>query len=169
MQLITKNAALRSNLSRLIKKYSHISFAVAWASSGTDAFTQLLANRHKISKAVIGTHFYQTHPDVLDSFTDSSNVKFMLQPTGVFHPKVYVFWDDRGFEAVIGSANLTKGAMNTNAEVSTLISHEDSSTVKEELLKVIDGYCTAANTVDQDEARRYRNMNRTGFCGGFDS
>jgi len=158
VQLITTNTALRSHLSRLIKKYPNISFAVAWATSGTDAFTQLLANKHKITKAVIGTHFYQTHPDVLDSFTDSATVKFMLQPTGVFHPKVYVFWDDKGFEAVIGSANLTKGALNTNAEVSTLITHEDSPSLKDELLKVIDGYWTAAKRVDQAEAQRYRNI-----------
>ena len=158
MQLITTNTALRSNLSRLIKKYSNISFAVAWASSGTDVFTKLLEDKDKIRQAVIGTHFYQTHPDVLDSFADSQIVKFMLQPSGVFHPKVYAFWNDTSFEVLIGSANLTKGALNTNAEVSTLITHEDSPAIKDELLKVIEGYWIAAKTVDQDAAQRYRNI-----------
>lgn len=158
MQLITTNAALRSTPSRLIKSYPNISFAVAWATSGSDVFTRLVQDKSKITKAVIGTHFYQTHPDVLDVFTHSETVKFMLQPSGVFHPKIYAFWDAKGFEVLIGSANLTKGALNTNAEVTTLISHEDSPTIKDELLKVIEGYWFAAKTVDMAESDRYRNI-----------
>ena len=88
MKLITTNSGLRTNLVRLIKKYPNVAFAVAWASAGTDVFNELKKNKSNIHKAVIGTHFYQTHPDVLDVFVDSEKVKFMLQPKGVFHPKV---------------------------------------------------------------------------------
>ena len=63
MKLITTNADLRTNLSRLTKKYPNIAFAVAWASAGTEIFEKLSANRDRIHKAVIGTHFYQAHPD----------------------------------------------------------------------------------------------------------
>jgi len=90
VKLISTNTALRSNLLRLIKKYDHISFGTAWASAGTDVFAELKKAKAKITKGVIGTHFYQTHPDVLDEFVGSSQVKFVLQPEGVFHPKVFV-------------------------------------------------------------------------------
>jgi len=39
----------------------------------------------KIKRAVIGTDFYQTHPDVLDTFQGKTNVRFVLQPSGLFH------------------------------------------------------------------------------------
>ena len=35
------------------------------------------------------THFYQTHPDVLNAFIGSDTVKINHQPHGVFHPKAY--------------------------------------------------------------------------------
>jgi hypothetical protein len=63
MKLITTNADLRTNLSRLAKKYPNIAFAVAWASAGTEIFKELSANRNRIRKAVIGTHFYQMAVD----------------------------------------------------------------------------------------------------------
>lgn len=158
MKLITTNAGLRVNLARLIKKYPNVAFAVAWASAGTDVFNELKKNRSNIHKAVIGTHFYQTHPDVLDVFTDSEKVRFMLQPKGVFHPKVYLFWDKREWELLIGSANLTAGAMNQNSEVMTLISSASSDAVplKDEIIALIDGYFSGARTVGAGDAAAYR-------------
>ena len=109
MQLISNGTTFKAHLTRLFSKYSHASMAVAWASAGTDAFKSLLSQRSKVKHAVIGTHFYQTHPDVLDAFVGSDTTRFMLQPAGVFHPKVYCFHDSAGkeFEIIIGSANFT--------------------------------------------------------------
>ncbi|MGA2965044.1 MAG: hypothetical protein ABSD64_02460, partial [Terriglobales bacterium] len=76
MKLITSNSTLLGNLSRLIKTYPGVVFAVAWASANTPIFQQLIANPSRIKKAIIGTHFYQTHPDVLDAFVGSQNVRF---------------------------------------------------------------------------------------------
>lgn len=158
MKLITTNSGLRTNLARLIKKYPNVAFAVAWASAGTDVFNELKKNRWNIHKAVIGTHFYQTHPDVLDVFVDSEKVRFMLQPKGVFHPKVYLFWDKREWELLIGSANLTAGAMNQNSEVMTLISStsSDAAPLKDEIIALIDGYFSDARTVGAEDAAAYR-------------
>lgn len=158
MQLITTNTALRNNLSRLIGKYPNIALAVAWATSGTDVFNQLSAAKKKIKQAVIGTHFYQTHPDVLDTFVNSNIVKFMVQPSGVFHPKIYVFWDAGSFEILIGSANLTAGALNKNAEASALITSNDNPALKDEVLALIDGYSQTAKTVNKDDAAAYRRI-----------
>jgi len=158
MKLITTNADLRANLSRLIKKYENISFAVAWASSGTDVFKELSANQSRIRKAVIGTHFYQTHPNVLDTFTESNNVRFILQPKGVFHPKIYIFWSQKHWEALIGSANLTTGALNNNAEAMVLISDSDQATssLKEDFIILIDSYWNEASSVSESDAHSYR-------------
>lgn len=158
MDLITTNAGLKKCLARLTQKYANVAIAVAWASAGTEAFDALKRNRSRIRKAVIGTHFYQTHPDVLDAFAESDNVKFMLQPRGVFHPKVYLFWNDKKWELLIGSANLTAGAMNRNSEVMTLTTSEDQgvATLKAEILALIDGYWADARKVTPTDAASYR-------------
>src|SRR6267378_8234270 len=126
MKLITTNTTLVSTLSRLTRTYPNVAFAVAWASASTSVFKLLLKHSTRITKAVIGTHFYQTHPDVLDAFVGSENVRFVLQPTGVFHPKLYIFWNSKQWEALIGSANLTAGALSTNSEVMVLLSGVDN-------------------------------------------
>jgi HKD family nuclease len=158
MKLVTTNADLASNLSRLIKRYPNVAFAVAWASSGTKIFEELCANRARIRKAVIGTHFYQTHPDVLDTFAGSNDVRFVLLPLGVFHPKIYIFWDENHWELMIGSANLTAGALNRNSEAMVLISDIEagSSTLKEEVTNLIESYWDAARIVSKAEAISYR-------------
>lgn len=84
MKIISANAELSKQLKRLIKKYPKIAFATAWASAETEVFKALVQHETKIIRAVIGTHFYQTHPDVLDQFVGSAKVKFMLQPDGFF-------------------------------------------------------------------------------------
>ena len=157
MKLITTNATLRSNLLRLIKKHDHISFGTAWASAGTEVFAELVKSKGKITTGVIGTHFYQSHPDVLDEFVGSSQVKFVLQPEGVFHPKVFAFWTAKSWEVLIGSANLTAGAIKTNTELSTLITHEDGTPeLLDEVLATIKGY--KGRTISQADADRYRRI-----------
>jgi len=159
MKLISTNAALKSNLIRLSKKYPNISFGTAWASAGTEVFNELVQAKANIRCAVIGTHFYQTDPDVLDEFVGSLTVKFVLQPQGVFHPKVFAFWDDSSWEVLIGSANLTAGAITKNTELSTLISDKDGfPELLNDTLSIINGYTTDARTISQVEADNYRQI-----------
>src|SRR6478672_2681338 len=82
MKVISTNAELNRELLRLIGQYPRVAFATAWASAGTGVFKKLVKHEDRIVGAAIGTHFYQTHPDVLDQFVGSSKVKFMLQPSG---------------------------------------------------------------------------------------
>lgn len=65
MKLIVKGSILEELIIELTSKHDEVSFAVAWSSYGTSAFTLINQHREKIRRAVIGTHFYQTHPDVL--------------------------------------------------------------------------------------------------------
>lgn len=159
MKLISTNAILEQQLKRLLDEYPFISIATAWASSDTEVFQSLVQHKERIVQAVIGTHFYQTHPDVLDQFVESSKVKFKLQPDGVFHPKVYLFWSNDAWEAVIGSPNLTVGALTKNSELSVLITSRDGSTnLKQDIAEVIDQYWSGAQTIDQNEADSYRKL-----------
>lgn len=159
MKLISTNTELRKQLKRLVEKYPHIAIATAWASADTEVFDALVRHKVKIVKAVIGTHFYQTHPDVLDKFVGSKKVKFILQPNGVFHPKVYLFWSSEAWEVVIGSPNLTVGALTKNSELSVLITSSDGHTaLRQEIADVIAGHWSEAKTVLRSEADNYRKL-----------
>ena len=163
MKLITANNILRGNLSRLVKGYPNLAFAVAWASANTSIFEQIINTKSQIQKAVIGTHFWQTHPNVLDAFVDSQNVRFMLQPKGVFHPKIFLFWDSNRWEALIGSTNLTEAALAYNSEVMLLVSDLDknASTLKNQIIALIAEYWSSAMTISKDKALSYREIWQT--------
>lgn len=159
MKLISTNAELNKQLLRLTKKYRKIAFATAWASANTEVLNALVQHQDRIDIAVIGTHFYQTHPDVLDQFVDSGKVKFILQPEGVFHPKVYLFWDEHAWEVVIGSPNLTVGALTKNSELSILITSKDAqSNLRKEISDVIRNYWDKSLTIKKDYADNYRSI-----------
>ncbi|CAA0123066.1 Uncharacterised protein [BD1-7 clade bacterium] len=160
MKLVNGNGQLRVELTRCIEHYEEISIAVAWASANTDVFQTLLKNKKKIKKAVIGTHFFQTDPNVLEALYKQKSVKFITQPSGVFHPKVYLFKGHAGWEAIVGSANLTAGAINNNNEVSLLISSEDSdsSDVLKDLIQQIKTYSDMASYLTKPEIDRYREL-----------
>lgn len=159
MKLISANSELSRQLKRLVETYPRIAIATAWASAETEVFKSLIEHEEKIVQAVIGTHFYQTHPDVLDRFIGSRKVKFMLQPDGVFHPKVYLFWSSDAWEVVIGSPNLTVGALTKNSELSVLITGPDGrSAMKQEIADIISQYWSEARTIQQSEADSYRKL-----------
>lgn len=129
MRLISEGSLLSNVLVRLAEKHDQMAFAVAWASSGTKILEYIKNNKCKIKHAVIGTHFYQTHPDVLDMFVGFKNVHFVLQPSGVFHPKAYCFWSKGSWDLVIGSANMTNAAFGANQELSLHVSSDDMNEV----------------------------------------
>lgn len=121
----------------------------------------MVSYQGRIFNAVIGTHFYQTYPDVLDQFVDSEKVKFILQPNSVFHPKVYLFWSSESWEVVIGSPNLTAAALTKNTELSILVtSSDDQSALKQEIMEVIGGYFDEAQTIRRSDAENYRKLRR---------
>jgi phosphatidylserine/phosphatidylglycerophosphate/cardiolipin synthase-like enzyme len=151
----------------LIESHAEVTFAVAWASSGHQAFDLIRKHATRISRAVIGTHFYQTHPDVLDAFRGKANVRFVLQPSGVFHPKLYLFRSDDRWGALIGSANLTSGALSTNSEAMLLIggSASDTASIQDEILSLIDRYWKMGNTINKHEAKAFSSQVKFGQSG----
>jgi len=160
LKLISSNKKLIRTLSRLIESHSEATFAVAWASSGNSVFDLIQEHSSRITRAIIGTHFYQTHPDVLDAFQGKANARFVLQPSGVFHPKLYLFRTEERWEALIGSANLTSGALSTNSEAMLLIggAGDDSTSVRDEIVSLIDRYWEMAKPIKKSEAAAYREV-----------
>ena len=110
MKLLTTRDQISDELLRLIKECSSCQIAVAWASIGFKAFDRLAKYRSKITKMIVGTHFWQTDPEFIENFMNHPNVQFIMNTNGVFHPKVYLFVKARGeWECLIGSPNFTRG------------------------------------------------------------
>jgi HKD family nuclease len=111
MRVLTTAAEVNAELMRLLRDCSWCQVAVAWASVGFKAFDLLANSAKKTEKMVVGTHFYQTHPDFIKRFLTYSNVRFVLNPDGVFHVKVYLFEKSSGeWECVVGGNRRAKCA-----------------------------------------------------------
>jgi HKD family nuclease len=159
MKLITTATELEKEFRRLTKQYEHFYWATAWASSGSKLFNDLLTNKDKIQKIVVGIHFYQTHPDFIEAFLNHKKVRFIQQPEGTFHPKLYLFTDKTNkWELIIGSANFTTEAFSRNTEASLLITHKDSNSTDtyNNAIKLVDQTFSDGKSFNKTDLGKYR-------------
>lgn len=158
-------------LVELVNKHNRMSFAVAWARENTKVFQAVKQNKSKIRKSVIGTHFSQTDPNVMEWCLEcykkegdkAPKIGFMFDKTrSVFHPKVYVFWSYNGiWDLLIGSANLTTGGMEKNTELVLQVSSKECSDdrLRRECTKQIEKWWTKSTRVEKltkDKVKDYR-------------
>jgi HKD family nuclease len=115
-------AQAKAAIRRLIKRSETIDIAVAWAGMN-DVVDALVAAAPKLRHVTIGTHLYQTDPDVLRRFLGQSAAHY-TPPNArrLFHPKVYLFDLGGSAAALVGSHNLTSAAFDAkNVEASLLV------------------------------------------------
>lgn len=161
MKIISNPKKIDKALVSLIKKYDSYYIATAWASVGFDAFQELLDNQENIKKMVVGLHFYQTHPDFIQRFMSNKKVKYILNSSGIYHPKFYLFVNNKNdWECLIGSANFTKSALSKNSEVVIHLTSkdEDSKSIYKSLKKTIKEYWATSELMNEDELSNYRNL-----------
>ena len=142
MELVTDTKKLSKTFINLTKQYRYISFATAWASTRHDAFRVLLEYQEKIQHSTIGLHFYQTDPEVLAQLQHNKNVRFISQMDGVFHPKLYLFWNTPTDWALLsGSANFTNGAFNGKNQETMLLTKGESTDFFQEISRFLKNDC----------------------------
>lgn len=159
MKLITTATELEKEFRRLIKQYDNFYWATAWASSSSTLFNSLLIKKEKIQKIVVGIHFYQTHPDFIGAFLNDKKVRFIQQPDGTFHPKLYIFTDNSDhWELIIGSANFTSAAFSRNTEVSILLSNKDNNSTEtfSNAVKLVEQTFADGKTFNSEDLEKYR-------------
>lgn len=113
---LTRSQA-ETDLLALIASCDSMEWAVAWATPNK-VLDAALRHASKIRRLIVGTHFYQTDPDVLERFSPLKSARMMLPKGATFHPKVYLFRTDQTITTIVGSHNLTASAFARNAEVS---------------------------------------------------
>ncbi len=158
MKLLTNHHEIEFEFNRLISKHEKFLWSVAWAGVNFKQFEKLVANKSKIDKLIVGIHFYQTHPDFIRTFMKNSKVRFVMQPEGTFHPKIYLFYtNDNNWDLIVGSANFTSSAFQKNSEVCTSISSMDigSSVILNKTIPLFDEYWKIAKPVTESEYQGY--------------
>lgn len=179
MELITNSDSLNQKFVELLKEYDCFECAVAWAGDVKDpqfaTMKALCKQEDKIIAMVVGLHFYQTSPNFIERFLDNENVKYIYQTDGTFHPKVFLFYNNKNdWKAIIGSANLTSSAFSANEEVCILVSDEDNDNMFPQIHKYITTLWkkSAENMTEKDlnrykEIHDYQNAKRKGMKRTF--
>jgi hypothetical protein len=160
MELVTDTKKLSKTFINLTKQYRYISFATAWASTRHDAFRLLLEYQEKIQHSTIGLHFYQTDPEVLAQLQHNKNVRFISQMDGVFHPKLYLFWNTPTDWALLsGSANFTNGAFNGKNQETMLLTKGESTDFFQEISRFLKNDCfDNAVEIGDEQIEHYRTL-----------
>ena len=119
MRLLTNSEELQDAFATCLEAYDRFYCCVAWAGS-PNSFQigkLLVKESYKIEKAIIGLHFYQTHPDFIETFIDHKGTRFIKETDGIFHDKIYLFVNSsKDWVAILGSSNLTNGGFVKNIE-----------------------------------------------------
>ena len=75
----------------------------------------------EIETILLGVDFSASDPDLIDRLIDVPNAFVAKNRPGCFHPKIFYFQSRTKAEAIVGSANFTKGGLGSNLEASVHI------------------------------------------------
>lgn len=141
MNILNSPKLIKQKLSDLLVQCDKIYFAVAWATHHHEFFVNLVEHQDKIESGSVGLHFYQSSPEFIKQFADHGSVYFVDSSNkGVFQPKIYIFDLGSLYAVVIGSANMTNGALTKNNEVCiNWYTNKEDKAVRE-LIDTIESY-----------------------------
>jgi hypothetical protein len=155
VQLIT-NAEAEGVLLQLANEATRMHWAVAWATGNAVSAAARAHSRH-LDCLVIGTHFYQTDPELLEKLQDIPSVKVRPPVGPLFHPKLYCFETEERAWALVGSHNLTQSAMGgSNTEASVLLTGSPNDSVFKTLKAFIRQEWKRGQNIDRDFLFSYR-------------
>lgn len=157
-------AELKQSLSECKKFY----FSVAFINfSGLqlllDSFKELEEKGVK-GKIITSTYLNFTEPKALDKIKNFENIDlkiFVVDSDKGFHTKAYIFENEDDYKIIIGSSNITQGALKSNVEWNVMIvSKKETEFVQE----VLDEYTYLWNNtgfVDDEFLDKYDNFIKT--------
>lgn len=147
----------QATLIALIESCDSMQWAVAWATENA-VFEAAMKNSSKFEHFVVGTHMFQTQPEVLERAA-ALEAGAVVPPTGdLFHPKVYLFRNGRRIRCVIGSPNLTNAAMSRNVEASVLLVGSSEDAALAELRSFVTDAWRDAEDISHEFLYRYRHQ-----------
>jgi HKD family nuclease len=154
MELITnEGAGHRAAISAVLEDCSEALVAVAFLKKEGGSFLRKalgpVARRKGQARVFIGTDFYLTEPDALQTLLELAETHagievFLGARMGAtFHPKTYAGFSQGKLRCLVGSANLTGGALSANTEVSLRVDAPDPSPLAVQIRQLGDGLETS--------------------------
>ena len=138
----------------------------------------------------IGTDFFLTEPEALERLltlgTRHASCRTMIadRSPATFHPKIYSARQGDEWRTIVGSANLTQGALRSNEELSLLVHHANGDTLTEQLGTTIERYRNwkrfqplddlvlqqyrSVHEIDRSERAKYEKARDKALPDGFD-
>lgn len=162
MILLTNSEELQDVFTTCLEAYDKFYCCVAWAGApySFPIGELLVKESDRIEKAIFGLHFYQTHPDFIETFIDHKGIRFIKETDGIFHDKFYLFVNSsKDWMAILGSSNLTNGGFVKNIECNVLFSNEDDKSGKmyKSLIDHIEVIWREASSFSSVDLNNYRN------------
>lgn len=150
MKLITnEQTGHRSAIKEVFADCSEALVAVAFLKKeGASFLCKTLTPLAKLqgqARIFIGTDFYLTEPQALRTLLDFAaehrgiDVFLGARSGATFHPKTYAGFGPSGLRCLVGSANLTGGALDANMEASLRIDAPASSTLANQIRRLGSG------------------------------
>ena len=171
-----------------------IKIAVAFFKKrGAEFILTMLADRIAVGATVelfVGTDFFHTDPWALEelwklTMENAGCTAFVAaRAAATFHPKIYSVRKGNVFHSLVGSANLTGGALGKNEELSLCVTHAADDELTKRLEATFDRYrCwdrlqpletlllqqySAAHAVDKRERAKYEKARDAALPSAFD-
>lgn len=128
-----------------------------------NSLTTFLSNKGELH-IIAGQNFGLTEPEALTSllnlFEDYPKSKLYLYEAVsadcIFHPKMYLFESKKGGKIILGSANMTKGGISSNNEVSISFECELDSEIWEQSKATFNTYVANSEPVTLKTIRKYK-------------
>lgn len=161
MKFLGSPKLIEAELKRLIRTSTRFRWAVAWASQKSPLFDLLKKGAHKIDQLTVGIHFYQTDPEFIAAFMKHGRARFVMNPAGVFHPKLYFFELDGGrWECVVGSPNFTQSGLQSNNEVAVHFTQSDlnAGNARSEIEAALNSFWSLGRKLSQSDLDAYRSI-----------
>jgi hypothetical protein len=121
--ILSSSDFLSSEFDRCCREYKTLRLAVAWCGSPSKILPyKTLEDFDGTITATVGIAFCHTHPDAIKWFLDiGADIRLFKEDIGLFHPKIYLFRDQKRYAVFVGSSNLTYGGFYANQEANILI------------------------------------------------
>lgn len=116
-----------------------------------DPILRLVAGGSRV-KIIVRLGF-PTQPSALQRLLGTEGIQLRAVSKKSFHPKLYIFSKSG---AIVGSSNMTQGALTSNQEVNVLIPVSDPTF--EELVAVFGEYWDQVPPLDESTIQRYKSL-----------
>jgi hypothetical protein len=109
----------------LMARYDRWYWAVAWATTGFEAWECLLQRQHKIQRLIVGTFGRKTDPTVLHALRGHQGFRFVTNTRRVFHHKLFLFEDPKSDKGSVKIWIITEAMYDGNRASTCLLLPED--------------------------------------------